>query len=314
MFTGEDEKVVNETEQKSKVKIAELDIELDEDILQDEDSTPETEAPPEEQSDTPKGGQPSQEPGQLPSEFEERIKDKSADELKKMLYESQRQIGKLGKEIGDTKKGKNELAELKEQRSDVESSLRKLKRKMEDNYDEDLDKDDDEYIKLQREVKKKESRLKELEAEERDASVRDAVQKQMDSQHNIAFLKEQRSVLAEGFGLPEIEDEIWDNISEAAQDIAGKGEKITEEDVQAATIKTIGYKNYAKFMTAVAKQNVRESIATAQQKTTHNLKGGSPGVVKLTDMSPGQIEKMLDHLYKTDYNKFQEVAEKIRDM
>jgi len=248
------------------------------------------------------------EKGQLPPEFSERYKDKSSDDLLKILYESQKQIGKLGQKLGDTKE--DPLTEARKSISDLNAEVEKLKKTIAADYDE-YDKDTDEYKKHQRELEKKEKKIKELKDREQELLIAKLVNKTVYDSHNKEFLKQQRSETAKSLGMETIEDEIWDDIADYAQHIAGTGERLTTEDIQAATIKKLGYANYNKIITTQAKLNVREEISKATSKTVTNVGGKPSPTIRFNEMSDAQHAKVLDYLYATDKAKYNAYAERL---
>lgn len=294
------------SEEKSKVRIEGLDFELDKDILGEPEGTPDNGAPDEQKPGADaQTGQPSHK-GELPEDFVKRYKDKSPDELLTTLYESQKQIGKLGNKLGEQKKTvDNTLEKLNEEKDDIARSIRKLKEKIEEDFDEEIDKEDPDYKKLTRDLARKEAKLKETEKRLREAETEEIVTRTMYRKHNKEFLEGQREKVKDELDLDDsqLTDEIWDDISARAQQLAGPGEQVTEDDVQAATIKALGVNTYRTLVNNKAKQEVRHDIAKASGKAMKDLKGEGTGSIKPEDLTDEQIEKTLESLYKAGKEK-----------
>jgi len=298
-----------------KVFIKDLGLEVDSNLVKDDSGTPEQK---EKQTEAPEDGKPSEnssQSGELPEDFTNRFKNKTPQELMKVVYDSQKQIGELGRKLGENKKGSSdEYEELTEQKHSVEKSLEKMKTRLTDEFDDDVDKDDEAYNKLQKDIKKKESRLQELKDKVSEAKIGKSIQSQMDKIYNDKFLKEARNAFTEDLGMENIEDEIWENISANAKKFAGTGEQLTKEDIEAGAVKTFGADNYRKLLTSMSKQKVREEISTASQKKTGELTGKASSEVSLSEMNPHQIEKLLDYYWENDSETYQKLSAQIKKL
>jgi len=306
MFTDKEDVVVNESKESPKIHIEGLDIEVDEDLFNEKDDN--LESTPEEEPET---GQSSNQ-GELPEGFATKYKDKSNEELLKTLYESQKQIGKLGNELGSRRKQQEDpMTSLKNSRSEVEKELAKLEDRFKDEYDDEYDSDEEGYKKLKTQIDRKKAKLSELQSREKELNIEALIDKKVNADHNKDFLEKSKKELAENLGMDTIPEDIWDEIEDGAKRLAGTGGKISNEDIHASTIKTLGYDSYIRIVQSMAKSNVRQDIANATKKTVFDVSSKGAASKKLEDMTDSEVDKVLAHLYNNDYDKFLKLKERI---
>ena len=269
---------------------------------------------PEQQPEPLKGDPDNNKFGDIPIEFAENYKGKSSEELINELYKKQQYIGKLGNEVGNKRKSvtTNPLEELEDEELSLNAKLKKIEKQIKESFDDELDKEDDDYKKLS---KKKEELLKaqrDLSNRKQKAEIEETVRQQMYTSQNKKLLEEKKDGVAKQLGLDEIPNEHWDTISKKAQEYAGTGNEVTDEDVQAAVIKTFGADFVHNAIALNVQQKVRTDIAGATQKATTVI-NGKEGGTSIENLTDEQQIALINHLANTkQYEKLAQISEKIK--
>lgn len=297
--------------EKVKTSIGGIEIEGDiNDIIGNEEEVEEPITEPQE------GNPDSQSFGDVPSEFASNYKNKSSAELIGELYKKQQYIGKLGNDLGKARKAEpttaNELEKLEEEELSLSARIKKLEKQIKEDFDPELDADDDGYQKLNKKKNELLKKQRELSTKRDDLKLTEKIHQEMYSGRNKELLEQKKAGVKQQLGLEEIPDEHWDTISKKAQEFAGVGNVVTDDDIQAAVIKTYGQDFVFKATSINAQQKARADIANATQKKTQVL-NGKEGAITLESMTNEQIEKTIDHLEKTkQYEALAEFGKKVK--
>jgi hypothetical protein len=300
------EDVKKTVEGQDTIDIKGVDVKIPAHLLQDETNEPKSDDVAPKDPVAQDTGQPV---GQ-PTDDDERFKGKTNEELIQIIRDSQRHISKLtnDKKSGDV----NPLDSIKADLGKVSSDIHNIKQSM-SAYDADEDRDDPRYKQLKKDLDEKTRMYTELTEKETEYRIRDTVNKALYEQQGEKFLAEQRGKVATHLGLEAIDDDTWQAISGHAMNIAGLGNSLTEEDVVAGAIKTLGSKVYTAMVSTNAKHTVRDDIKQATAKTVLNVGNKQLGRT-FAELSEKEHLKILDHLYKTDRVSFEKYSEKLKKL
>ncbi len=298
----------NQTKEQDSIMIEGTDISIPSNLLDKNDDNNNASS---EGKDAPKAPDTSGQPSGQPSDnFTERYKGKTNEELINIIRENQAYISKI--KNTNTSDSNNSVDTIKAELGKVSSEIHNIKASL-SVYDDEEDADDARYKQLKKDLEIKTRMQSELRDKETELKIQETINKTLYEQHGKQFLSEQRDKMAKTLGMENIDDTVWEAISGHAQNIAGVGNKMTEEDVVAGAVKALGFTVYNALVNANAQQEVRENIKEATSKTVLNV--GNKQIGKsFSELSEQEHLKILDHLYKTDRKKFDEYSEKLKKL
>lgn len=247
--------------------------------------------------------------------FKSNYEGKSPEELIRIIHDKEQHIGKQSNELGELRKlaGQSQTKQqtLQEQRSEVQSKLDDTEDKLDD-YDSNVDKNDKAYKKLVSQKRTLERQLRDLDNAESMQKAEEMFKRTAFEQHNKGILQQKRSEVASFIGATDIPQNIWDNISDIAQSMAGAGNTVTNDDIYAAVYKVYGHEYINKLQQVTANTTVRQDINKANSMSMQAVTGKQTSYT-VEDMTEAQQVKLLEHLWSTgQHDNYKEVEKKIK--
>ena len=242
--------------------------------------------------------------------FNKKIEGKTEDELKKMLFESQKYSGKLGTELGELRNYKKDV-ETPKTSKDIKTRIEKTDVKIA-NLDAQIRKldpelDDDEISDL---VEKK-NYLLEKKAGYNDQHlqmfIKESIEKQGAGEHNKRLSGEVRDEFAKNYD-QKFSDEDWEVIDNYAKNVS-EDYRVERVDYEYAMMKALGVDKYKALNKSKAEVTVRNDIEQATRKTVATVGGNvkkSYLELDLDNMSDYQLGKFLDKLSDKELARLKE--------
>jgi hypothetical protein len=213
-------------------------------------------------------GQPEYSPG-----FLAKIEGKGSEDLTRMLHESEKTIGQLRNKVDALKPTVRTPQSVKTEISSLAKKMDTLKQQMEE-LDPSLDAEA--YSSKRKELRKLEQSMSTKREEYETLRLDSLVTAKLNAEHNTQFAAENRNRVATEMGL-RFTDEQWADVVEAAQQFSNG--KLTQEDVDAALLKTVGAAAYNKALTTQAEQKMRSDLEAARRGEQYHLGGDRGGGV-----------------------------------
>lgn len=228
--------------------------------------------------------------------FISKYKDKSSEELLKVIRDQESFIGKRSQEIGDLRKqiesGKKTLTskDLKQKIKTDKEKLRKYQDKL-DTLDPDLD--EDEVETLSKRIREVGDELDESQSNYQDTYMKELVRTETAQEDNKKLSGEMKGFYNDQYGL-NFDDDEWDAIVKNTEDFAGDV-KLTEADFEATLMKGLGVKKYRKMISLQGGMNERKKMKEAINKSGRDTgtNGKTGGKMNLLSMSKSSLQKYI---------------------
>ena len=242
--------------------------------------------------------------------FDKKIAGKTPDELKAMLFESDKFLGKQGSELGELRSFKKDV-ETPKTSKDIKVSIEKTDGKIA-NLDAQIKKldaelDDDEIADL---IEKK-NYLLEKKAGYNDQHLQkfitESIEKQGAGEHNKRLSGEMRDKIASEYG-QKFSNEDWEVIDNYAKSVS-EDYRVDKVDYEYAMMRALGVDKYKALGKVQAEVAVRNDIEQATRKTVETVGGSSKRSyieLDMENMSPNQIGKQLDKLSDSELKRLKE--------
>jgi len=295
-----------EIQMEKETEVQEKEVIIEDNIVKIEQEVEELEADSTEETDPTKVEKPEVEKPAYSEPFNKKIEGKTADELKSMLYESEKFSGKLGNELGDLRNFKRD-SETPKTSTDIKARIEKTDSKIATIDAEikklDAELDDDEIADL---LEKKNHLLQkkaDYGTQHMEMFVKEIVEKQGAGEHNQKVSQNARDTFAKDYG-QSFSDDDWDAIKGYAESVS-KDYRVAEEDYEYALMKALTPAKYKALNRSMAEVNVRNNIEKAETKAVPTIggKGKSYLTIDIENMSEYALGKELDKLSDTELAK-----------
>ena len=243
--------------------------------------------------------QPEAEKSTYSESFSKKIEGKTEEELKAMLYETEKYSGKLSNELGELRSFKRET-ETPKTSKDIKSRIEKTDSKIA-NLDAQIKKldpelDDDEIADLEAKKQHLFQKKSDYNQQHMELFVKEIVDKNGAGEHNKKVSQTTRESFKEKYG-QEFSDDDWSAISGYAESVS-KDFKVEPEDYEYAIMKAMGMERYKALNLSVAETKIRNNIEKAEKKAVTTVGGKSKNymTLDLDGMSDQQVRKALKGL------------------
>jgi hypothetical protein len=219
---------------------------------------------------SPQNGELHSEGEPLPEDFLKTIEGKKPEDIQRMLYNSQKQIGKQGNELGKLRKEKPITSEsLKAEQNRLKTERKAIVEKLKE-LDPEIDAND--YQTFSKQKEELDNKYSELSDKLIDVKVAERTNSILDERNNKELLSKSRKAYEESYGM-KFSDEEWQGIEQKARKI-GEG-LLSTEDIESAVIKQIGAEKYRTTVALQGEMKARQDMAAASGKVTISIGGDS---------------------------------------
>ncbi len=247
---------------------------------------------------------------EYPESFIKSTSGKSDKELREMLFKSNKQMDKLGNELGGLRSFKRD-AEKPKTSKDIKIRIEKTDGKIA-NLDAQIKKldaelDDDEIADL---IEKKNYLLEKkagYSEQHLKTFITESIEKQGAGEHNKRLSGEMRDKIASEYN-QKFSDEDWEVIDTYAKSVS-EDYRVEKVDYEYAMMKALGVDKYRALGKAKAEVTVRNDIEQATRQEVATVGGSSKRSyieLDMENMSPNQIGKQLDKLSDSELKRLKE--------